>query len=177
MSNQHTVYAFIDAENLYIGVKNDLKNKAGRILYNGWEIDYRKLRLYLKNKYNVSKAYFFIGNLPGRESFYAALQEMGYTVALKPTLPYIEQGQKKSKGNVDAELVLYASALTYDKYDKAIIISGDGDFLCLAEYLDSENKLYRILTPNYKYSSLLNKFAPSIVIVGNLKESLERTKK
>lgn len=168
------VYAFIDSQNLKLGVGNNIKNSEGEITYKGWKIDYRKFRLYLKNKYGVSKAYFFIGNIPGRESFYRALQEMGYIVVLKPTMPYRENGIRNTKGNVDAELVLYASALTYSKYDQAIIISGDGDFLCLAEYLDAENKLLKILAPNTNYSSLLNKFANKISVISKLKNKLER---
>ena len=39
------------------------------------------------------------------------------------------------KGNVDAELVLHSAAIEYDNYDKAIVITSDGDFRCLFEYL------------------------------------------
>jgi uncharacterized LabA/DUF88 family protein len=171
------VYAFIDSQNLKMGVGKDVVNKkTGRVAYRGWEIDLRKFRLYLKNKYNVTKAYFFIGNIPGNERYYTTLQEMGYEVVLKPTMPYTEAGILKQKGNVDAELVLYASALVFDKYDKALIISGDGDFLCLVEYLDAENKLLMILAPNKNYSSLLNKYAPRISLVAGLRQKLERKK-
>ncbi len=161
-----------------MGVGKDIVDSTtGEIKYEGWKIDLRKFRLYLKNKYGVSKAYFFIGNLPGKEAFYARLQEMGYTVVLKPTMPFTENGVRSQKGNVDAELVLYASALVYDKYDKAIIISGDGDFLCLAEYLDAEDKLLNILAPNRNYSSLLKKYAPRITLVSELRSALEMKKK
>lgn len=47
------------------------------------------------------------------------------------------------KGNVNAELVLYASAIEYNHYDKAVIISSDGDFACLAGYLEKNNKLLK----------------------------------
>ena len=136
-------------------------------------MDFRKFRLFLKNKYGVSRAYLFIGNKPGNESLYSSLQEQGFTVVLKPTMPFRENGVKSTKGNVDAELVLYSSALTYDQYDKAMIVSGDGDFLCLAEYLEAENKLLKILAPNFRYSSLLNKYASRIYVLGNLKNKLE----
>lgn len=48
--------------------------------------------------------------------------------------------------------------IEYNNYDKAIIVSGDGGFHCLIEYLHSVNKLEKVLTPNHKYSSLLRKF-------------------
>lgn len=174
---EEMIYAFIDAENLHIGVKENIKDAKGKVVDKGWELDYRKFRLYLTNKYKVAKAYFFIGNVPGRESLYRALQEMGYILVLKPTMPYEEKGQKKSKGNVDAELVLYAGALTFKQYDKAIIVSGDGDFLCLVEYLDAESKLLRILAPNKKYSSLLKSYAPKIVVIRDMKDRFERKNK
>lgn len=175
MNKKQTVYAFIDSQNLNLGVGNSLIQ--GKKKYTGWKLDYRKFRLYLKNKYGVEKAYLFIGNKPGNENLYNTLRLQGYDVVLKPTLPYKENGKMNTKGNVDAELVLYASAIVYGDYDKAIVISGDGDFLCLVEYLEDNNKLAKILTPNFKYSSLLNKFANKIQIVGDLQNKLEYKKK
>ena len=177
MAETKTVYAFIDAQNLHLGVKNDIKNATGVVTYEGWQLDYRKFRLYLKNKYGVTKAYFFIGNVPGKESFYRALQEMGYIVVLKPTMPFRENGVSSMKGNVDSELVLYAGALTFSQYDQAVIVSGDGDFLCLVEYLEAEGKLLKVLAPNHKYSSLLNKYASYILVVGDMRSKLELIKK
>ena len=63
------------------------------------------------------------------------------------------------KGNVDAELVLHSAAIEYDNYDEAIIISGDGDFACLVEYLKEKRKLEMLVVPNeFKYSALLKRF-------------------
>ena len=88
-------FAFIDSQNLNLGTKSA-----------GWKIDFRKFRLYLKNKYNVEKAYLFIGEVTGNESLYDALKEMGYHLVLKPTTEYTEDDKVTVKGNVDAELVL-----------------------------------------------------------------------
>ena len=41
-------YAFIDSQNLNLGIQ---------LL--GWKLDYKKFRIYLKEKYNVTKAYIF----------------------------------------------------------------------------------------------------------------------
>ena len=177
-SSEPIVFAFIDSQNLNLGVSNDITDStAKRILYKGWKLDFGKFRLYLKNKYGVSKAYLFIGQVPGNESLYRYLQEVGYIVVFKPTMPVRNKGMRETKGNVDAELVLYASALTYDEYDKAIIISGDGDFHCLVEYLDAQDKLLHIFAPNMRYSSLLNKYASKIVRVDKLKDKLEAKNK
>jgi len=63
--------------------------------------------------------------------------------------------------------------IEYENYDKAIIVSGDGDFHCLIEYLESNSKLAKIIVPNKKYSSLLRKFAPFILNVGLLRGKLQ----
>jgi uncharacterized LabA/DUF88 family protein len=61
------------------------------------------------------------------------------------------------KGNVDAELVLWA-VKEMKNYSKAVIVSGDGDFFSLVEYLDQQGKLYKLLAPNSHYSSLYNRY-------------------
>ncbi len=70
---QRQVYAFIDSQNLNLGVSRDIIGRDGKILYKGWKLDYKKFRLYLKNKYGVSEAYLFIGNKPGHEALYSSL--------------------------------------------------------------------------------------------------------
>jgi uncharacterized LabA/DUF88 family protein len=154
-----TIYAFIDSQNLNLGVKSQ-----------GWNLDWRKFRQYLRNKYGVTKAYLFIGNKPGNEELYESLERKGFIVILKPT---IELPNGTVKGNVDAELVLH-SMIQYPNYSKAIIVSGDGDFYCLAEYLEQNNKLLHLITPNETYSHILSRFSRFIVRVDQLRSSLER---
>ncbi|MBI2020798.1 NYN domain-containing protein [Candidatus Daviesbacteria bacterium] len=156
------VYAFIDSQNLNLGV-----------LSQGWQLDWRKFRQYLRNKYNATDTYLFIGYKPGNEALYANLQQMGYLVILKPTM---ELPDKSVKGNVDAELVLH-TMIQYKNYDKAIIVSGDGDFFCLVEYLESKNKLLHILAPNRRYSKLFSKYSRLVIRVDQLRGSLEFKKK
>lgn len=155
------VYAFIDSQNLNVGVRSL-----------GWKLDYRKLRQYLRQKYNVIEAYLFIGYIAGNESMYASLQKAGFILIFKPTM---ELPDEKFKGNVDAELVLHAM-INLKKYDKAIIISGDGDFHCLVEYLVSKDKLLRLMVPNKKFSGFLRKFNRYITRVDLLKKSLQLKK-
>lgn len=161
-------YAFIDSQNLNIGTQST-----------GWNLDFGKFRLYLKNKYQVEKAYLFIGQMAGQESLYDKLQGMGYHLIFKPTTEYEVDGKITVKGNVDAELVLYASAKAYHSYDKAIIVSGDGDFFCLIEYLAERNKLLHIMVPNDRYSKLLRKYTKYIVQINQLRNKLRvrKTKK
>ena len=153
-------YAFIDSQNLNLGSQRM-----------GWKMDWRKFRKFLRDQYNVTQAYMFIGYMSENESLYEYMHELGFLVVLKPTLditpktPVDKEAEKEKpqvKGNVDAELVLYAMK-ELPNYDKAIIVSGDGDFFGLAEYLDEQGKLAYILTPNWQYSSLLKPFEKKIV--------------
>jgi uncharacterized LabA/DUF88 family protein len=151
-------YAFIDSQNLNLGIKSQ-----------GWKLDLRKFRQYLRNKYNVTKAFAFIGYKPGNEALYTHIQEMGFVVILKPTL---ELPDGTVKGNVDAELVLH-TMIEFKNFGKAIIVSGDGGFYCLVEYLAKKEKLLLVLAPNQYYSRLLKPFSSLIVRVDKLRESLE----
>jgi len=154
-------YAFIDSQNLNLGVRSQ-----------GWKIDYRKFRLYLKNKYNITEAFLFIGLVSNNQKLYTQLQESGFILIFKPTVQYFENGKQTVKGNVDAELVLHAAAIQYGNYDKAIIVSGDGDFACLIEFLVDNNKLLHILTPTSKYSQLLKPFSKYIISINRIKKNI-----
>lgn len=150
-STQSAIYAFIDSQNLNLGVKSQ-----------GWNLDFGKFRIFLKEKYNVKKAFLFIGYIPTNRKLYAYLKKSDYLIIFKPVLKSSGHKKAKVKGNVDAELVLNA-LVEFPNYDKAIIVSGDGDFYCLADYLVKKNKLSKIIVPNSKYSSLLRRFGNFIV--------------
>lgn len=155
------VYAFIDSQNLNLDVKDT-----------GWNIDFKRFRIYLKEKLNVSRAYLFIGHVPGNSKLYEYLQESGFIIIFKPTLEFTKRGRRIIKGNVDAELVLH-TIIHISDYDKAVIVSGDGDFHCLVEYLEEKQKLGKIIAPSRKYSSLLRKFARHIVSVQDFRKKVE----
>lgn len=148
-------------------------------------MDWKKLRQYLAKEYDVTKAYLFIGYMAENEAMYEQLYEAGFLIVLKPTIETkapAEDGKngtdKKEdrkpivKGNIDAELVLYAMK-ELPNYKKAIIVSGDGDFYCLAEYLAEKNRLLHIMTPNWQYSTLLKPYEKYIVRIDTLRKVLE----
>jgi uncharacterized LabA/DUF88 family protein len=154
-------YAFIDSQNLNLSIQDA-----------GWKLDFARFYIYLKDKYKVKKTYLFIGYVAGNEALYTFLQQAGYIVIFKPTLEYKKEGKRYTKGNVDAELVLH-TMIEYPNYNKAIIVSGDGDFHCLIEYLESKDKLFKIIIPNSKeYSALLRKFHKHFVYMDNLQKKL-----
>lgn len=156
-------FAFIDSNNLNLGIKEL-----------GWKLDYKKFRRYLKEKYAVTRAYLFIGYLPENQKLYTNLQEAGYVLVFKPVL---KDCDGKAKGNVDADLVLQAM-IDFPNYDKAVLVTSDGDFYCLAQYLRDKNKLEIVLSPNYaKCSVLLTKTAKEkICFMDNLRLKLEYIK-
>ena len=136
-------YAFIDSQNLNLGIQ--------RL---GWNLDFRKFRVYLKEKYGVDTAYVLI---------------------FKELLKY---ANGSVKGNCDAELVLQ-SMIDYKNYEKAVIISGDGDFACLVRYLSKYNKLEQVIVPDIaRYSALLKKAAGKhLDSMNDLKHKLSYKKK
>lgn len=157
-------FAFIDSQNLNLGV-----------LGCGWELDFSRFRVYLKDKFSISQAFLFIGYIKGNEGLYTYLQQVGYVCIFKPTL---ELPDGKVKGNVDAELVLH-TMIQKDDFDKAVLVTGDGDFGCLVEYLAEQNKLEALIIPNkLKYSSLLKKksFKPFIRFVSDIQNKVEKRK-
>src|SRR3989338_215785 len=137
-------FAYIDGANLHKGVA-DL----------GWKIDYKRLRLWLNNKYQVKRAYLFLGLIPRYKDLYTYLQEVGFTLVFKETT---YDGNGKANGNCDADLVLQAACDAYENnFDKAVIISSDGDYASIVKFLQEKNKLLTILSPSNRCSILLKR--------------------
>ncbi|MEK7587009.1 MAG: NYN domain-containing protein [Patescibacteria group bacterium] len=146
MKKESNNFAFIDAQNVYLSIK--------RL---GWDLDWNRFRVFLAERFGVKKAQLFIGLVPGNTALYQYLQSAGFELVFKDT---IELKDGNRKGNVDAELVLSAAAIEFNNYDKAIIVSGDGDFSCLVDFLQKQGKLEAVIVPDeYKYSALLKKFS------------------
>ena len=131
-------YAFIDGTNLHLSTK-----------YLGWLIDWRAFREYLQKRHNVTHALYFVGYMQQYEWIYNYLKRYGYELVHKPilTLP-----NRKMKGNCDTELVLHAM-IELEKYDRAVIVTGDGDMGCLVEYLSSINKFKLVIACKRESSS------------------------
>ena len=164
MKNQENNYAFIDSQNLNLNIRNQ-----------GWILDFARFRVHLKEKYNTSKAFLFIGYVEENKKLYDFLNRTGYVCIFKPTLDYKDG---TTKGNCDAELVLQ-TMIEFSNYDKAVIVSGDGDFHCLMKYLLEQSKLEVIIIPNKdKFSALLKFkiFRPYLRYMNNLKGRLSYKK-
>jgi uncharacterized LabA/DUF88 family protein len=154
-------YAFIDGQNLHLGIHSL-----------GWELDYRKFRLYLKNKYGAAQAFLFIGYVAENQALYSRLRQAGFTLIFKPVIKFTANSRQIVKGNVDAELVLHSAAIEYENYDEAVIVTNDGDFACLLRYLHKKGKLYKVIAPNSRYSSLFRPFSDKVATLENMQEKL-----
>jgi len=164
MRKKENNYAFIDSQNLNLGIQKL-----------DWKLDYRRFRIYLAENYSVTKAYIFIGFVALNQPLYDNLQEAGFILKFKPTIP---DGYGKLKGNIDADLVLNA-ILEIGEYDAAVIVTSDGDFYSLVQYLYGVKKLKTVLSPDIEMtSSLLKQTArEKINFMNNLRGLLEYKRK
>lgn len=136
-------FAFIDGQNLNAGVKAL-----------GWKLDHKKFREFLREQFDATRAYMFVGFMEEHQDLYSALQDSGFILVFKPL---IRRDDSDVKGNIDADLVLQ-TMMDFDRYDQAVIVSGDGDFAGLIRHLASENKLRQVIIPNKdRYSSLFDR--------------------
>lgn len=139
-------YAFIDGQNLHLGTREC-----------GWSVDHSKFRVYLTEKYHVTEAYYFLGFISDQEQdLYDKLQKAGFLVSFREHSSAL-RGRKK--GNVDCDIVLsiMKKLVEEDVFDKALIISGDGDYSKLVEYLVKKGRFKKMLFPNKKFASSLYK--------------------
>ncbi len=132
---------YIDGNNLYRSAKEL-----------GFEINYKKFRGWLRQKYNPENVYLFIGLVPERVKFYEHLQECGFILIFKQTVSF----GNAIKGNCDAELVLKTVSDFYTKaFDHCILVTGDGDFGCLVEFLNNNSTLHSLIAPDKNKCSIL----------------------
>lgn len=164
MQDERNNYAFIDWANLHKGVKAQ-----------GWSLDYRRFRVWLSEKYGVSKAYLFLGFLPWERTLYSQLNEAGFVLVHKE-LAYGDNG--KIKANCDADLVLGAVVDYYENcFDKALIISSDGDFAGLVGFLKKKNAFLVLISPHEKCSYLLWKTGVPVVMLNAQRNGLQLPQK
>ena len=187
-------YAYIDASNMFYGGKKSL----------GWSVDYKKLRKYLEEKYQVSQVYFFGGveihkfpfdylksdtvpiheleeyladlikekddELPDitltllerhikRVRFYIKIEKLGYNLVLKPVKTfYGPDGLPARKANCDVDMA-YLLMRDKNKFERVLILSGDGDFLPVLKYLRSIKKEVLVLAHGHKTAKEIRQFA------------------
>ncbi|MDP2665637.1 MAG: NYN domain-containing protein [bacterium] len=141
--------AFIDGQNLHMG--------TAKREVDPWKIDLARFRVYLERKYNVSEAYYFLGYVQEtNQELYEEIQKAGFVLIFREHNPAMIG---KKKGNVDSDIIFHIMKKMYKKEDfaKIFLVSGDGDYKLLVDFLIEENKFRKILFPNKKFASSLYK--------------------
>ena len=138
--------AFIDGQNLHLGTKEE-----------GWKVDLIKFRIYLKEKYGAKEAYYFLGYVSDdQEELYSNLQKAGFIVIFKE---HHFSSVGKKKGNVDSDIIfeMMKNLLDRNDFQKIVLVSGDGDYKKVVDYLIKNERFEKILFPNKKFASSLYK--------------------
>jgi len=90
------------------------------------------------------------------QPLYEIIQEAGFILQFRK---HNSAMKGKKKGNVDSDIIFDVMHKLYKKenFNKILLISGDGDYKMLVDFLIKENKFKKILFPNKKYASSLYK--------------------
>ncbi len=140
--------AFIDGQNLHLGSRSATVP---------WEVDLARLNIYLREKYHVHEAYYYLGFVDKKnEEIYDAIQKAGYILRFRE---HVYEMVGKKKGNVDTDIVFAIMKKLYlrESFDKLLLVTGDGDYKKLVDFLIEINKFEKILFPNRRFASSLYK--------------------
>jgi len=165
--------AFIDGQNLYMGTA---KNKI-----NPWKIDLFRFNEYLSKKYKVIEAYYFLGYIQEtNQELYEEIKNSGYILSFREHNPAMIG---KKKGNVDSDIIFHVMKKMYkgEDFSKIILVSGDGDYKLLVDFLIEEKRFEKVLFPDRSkrsslYKSLSNKFF-AYLDDADIKNKIEKKKR
>lgn len=143
--------AYIDGQNLYMGTNN--------IGTDSWKIDLRRFRVYLEKRYGAQVAYYYLGYVKEGDSIeglYEEIQRAGFVLVFRQ---HNSAMIGKKKGNVDADIIFSVMKRLYkrESFDKVVLVSGDGDYKMMVDFLIEEGKFKKILFPNRRFASSLYK--------------------
>ncbi|MDD5341778.1 MAG: NYN domain-containing protein [Patescibacteria group bacterium] len=137
------VGVFVDIQNMYYSAKNIYNSKVnfGEILKTA--IAGRKLIRAI--------AYVIRAEAPDEQSFFGALSKQGFEVRMKDLQVFLG-GQKK--GDWDVGVAIDAIRLS-SKLDVVVLVSGDGDFIPMVEYLKNTGQQVEVIAFQKSCSSKL----------------------
>jgi uncharacterized LabA/DUF88 family protein len=122
-----------------------------------WKINLAKFRVYLLKKYSVEHAYYFLGFVQEEHTdLYEEIQKAGFVLIFREHNPAMIG---KKKGNIDSDIIFHVMKKLYlnDNFSKVLLVSGDGDYKLLVDFLIAEKRFEKILFPNRKFASSLYK--------------------
>jgi uncharacterized LabA/DUF88 family protein len=139
--------AFIDGQNLHMGT-------AKRTI-DPWRVSLKRFRIYLARKYSVETAYYFLGYV--QEDFrelYESIQAAGFVLIFRE---HNSAMVGKKKGNVDSDIIfsVMKKICRKEEFDNVVLVSGDGDYKMLVDFLIEEKRLEKVLFPEGKRASSL----------------------
>ncbi len=142
--------AYIDGQNLYMGTAKCVPS---------WHVDLARFRVYLERKYSVNKAFYYLGYVQDdkrAEELYEEIQSAGFILVFRQ---HTSTMLGKKKGNVDSDIILSIMRRIYkqDDFEKVVLVSGDGDYKGLVDFLIEEDRFAKILFPNRQFASSLYK--------------------
>ena len=152
---------FVDVQNIYYTVKQAY----------GCHFNYRELwqQLSQEGKIVQAQAYAIDRNNAQQQSFQQILREIGFNVKLKP---YIQRGDGSAKGDWDVGIaidMMDAAINQAQPIDRAILLSGDGDFDLLLQRLRASGVASTVYgVPSLTATSLINAATEFQAIEGNL---------
>lgn len=139
--------AFIDWQNLHLWTTSE-----------DWKIDFKRFRIYLKDKFQIEEAYIFLWFVNDEhQRMYRKIQKAWFMLEFREhntNMLWI----KKWNVNVDIVFEIMYRLLEEDDFDKIVLVSGDWDYIKMVNYLIEKKRLKKILFPNNKYSSLYKPF-------------------
>ena len=155
MDKENKNYAFIDGQNLYMA--------TAKREVDPWRVELARFRIYLDKKYHVTHAYYYLGYVDSnQQELYEEIQQAGFILVFKKH-SLAMMGLKK--GNVDSDIIFSVMKRLYKKedFEKIVLVSGDGDYKMLVDFLIEENRFEKVLFPSRinsssLYKSLSNKF-------------------
>lgn len=110
--------AFIDGQNLHLGT-----------LYDNWKVDLRKFYIYLKDKYKIKHAYYYLGTIQeDKQDLYDRLQKSGFIIRFKE---HTQNLVTEKKGNVDSDIIFEIMKELIENpedFERVFLVSGDGDY-------------------------------------------------
>jgi len=104
--------AFIDGQNLHLWLQSESR-----------DIDLKKFRIFLKDKFDIQEAYYFLGFVSeDQQELYNSLQRAGFIVSFREHSSALKW---KKKGNVDVDIVfeIMKKIIEKDVFDKIVLVS------------------------------------------------------
>jgi uncharacterized LabA/DUF88 family protein len=148
-----------------------------------FRVDYKKMREYFATFGELIGSFYFTALPPAGQAspirqLTDSLQYSGWTLVTKETKTHFG----KTKGNMDIDLVIKAvRLLDYEAVTDLILLSGDGDFKPMVEYLQENGVRVTVISyysrdGNNMMADELRRCVHEFINLPDLREHLELTK-